>query len=188
MKAQTKKRTSTTRLFKNLVILSSLAMLAIGCGNENTSGKGNNNAPINNGYGIGQYGNGQYGQYSMQQIIEIVGQENQCAQGGQRALVQIPLNGVNVNIGNSHVGVSSYGDIAIVHNNGAAVMDIYICQRAGVSGQGQLLANPILEASQQCPIGQITAANIVLSGQQQYQVAFRPIHIPSVNIYSQVCQ
>jgi hypothetical protein len=188
MKVQTKKRTSTARLFQNLVILSSLAMLAIGCGNENTSGKGNNNAPINNGYGIGQYGNGQYGQYSMQQIIEIVGQENQCAQGGQRALVQIPLNGVNVNIGNSHVGVSSYGDIAIVHNNGAAVMDIYICQRAGVSGQGQLLANPILEASQQCPIGQITAANIVLSGQQQYQVAFRPIHIPNVNIYSQVCQ
>jgi hypothetical protein len=188
MKAQSKKRTSKTRMLKNLVILSSLAILAVGCGNQNTSGKGDDTTGYN-GYGTpGTYGTGQYGQYSMDQIISIVGQENQCAQGGQRSFVQVPLNGTNVNIGSSHVGVSSFGDIAIVHNiNGGTMMDLYICQRAGASGQGQLLQNPVLEASQNCPVGQITAADLVLSGQQQYQVKFAPIHIPGTNRYSQVC-
>jgi hypothetical protein len=187
MKAQSKMRTSKARFFKNLVVLSSLAILAVGCGNQNTSGKGSNNAPINTG--INGFNNGQYGQYSGQQLLSIVGNENPCVAGGQRAYVQIPVNGMNINMGSTHIGVSSLGDIAIFQNNGAPTLDLHICQRAGATGQGQLLANPILETSQLCPVSQVTAANVVLSGQQvQYEIAFRPIHIPQVGIFSSICQ
>ena len=186
-----KQKRVRSRFIKNLVVLTSLAFLAIGCGSDNTSGNGTNTTVDPYSYGTypttGTY-SGQYGNYSMEQILSIVSQENTCAQGGTRAFVQVALQGVSVNMGSSHIGISSYGDIAIVHNNNGSMMDLYICPRTGATGQGQLLQNPVIETSQYCPVGQITAADIVLSGQVQYQVKFAPIHIPSAGRYSSVCQ
>lgn len=183
-----KTRATVSKFLKNLAVLGAISAMAVSCGKDNTSGKTKNK----DGYGTGiynypGYGN-QYGNMSLQDIMGVVGQENPCAMGGQRQYVQIQLQGVNVNIGSSHLGVSPFGDMAVAHNTGGMpVLDLHICPRAGASGQDQLLYNPILEASQYCPVGQITAANVMLQGQVPYEIAFAPIHIPGTNRLSQVC-
>lgn len=187
-----KTRATVSKFLKNLGALGVISMMAISCGGDNTSGQSRNTSPGINGipgtgiYNYPGYGN-VYGNMSLDQMLPIIGQENPCALGGQRSYVQIPLNGINVNVGSSHVGVSPFGDIAVVHNIGQPVMDLHICPRAGLTGQGQLLYNPIIETSQWCPVGQITAADVMLSGQVPYQVKFAPIHIPGTNQLSQLC-
>lgn len=184
-----KTRATVSKFLKNLGVLSVITMMSIACGKDNTSGKSGNNSNVNGGTGIYNYpGYGNvYGTMSLDQILVTVGQENPCLQGGQRAYTQIPLQGINVNVGSSHLGVSPFGDIAVVHNIGQPVMDLLICPRAGLTGQGQLLYNPIIETSQFCPVGQITAADVMLSGQVPYQVKFAPIHIPGTDQLSQIC-
>lgn len=186
-----KTRATVSKFLKNLAVLGAISAMAVGCGADNTSGKSGNSTAGTNGYGTGVYnypgyGN-QYGNMTLDQMLPIIAQENPCLQGGQRSYVQIPLQGINVNVGSSHLGVSPFGDIAVVHNVGQPVMDLHICPRAGITGQGQLLYNPILETSQYCPVGQITAADIMLSGQVPYQVKFAPIHIPGTDQLSQLC-
>lgn len=183
-----KTRATVSKFLKNLGILGAISIMAVSCGGDNTSGKSGNSNTGN----IGTFGNypgygNVYGNMSLDQMMPIIGQENPCAMGGQRSYVQIPLQGINVNVGMSHVGVSPFGDIAVVHNIGQPVMDLHICPRAGLTGQGQLLYNPIIETSQWCPVGQITAADVMLSGQVPYQVKFAPIHIPGTDQLSQLC-
>ena len=163
--------------------MSVIAMMAISCGQNNTSGKSGNSGTNGGITGIGTFGSN----VSMQQVISVVGQQNPCLQGGNRIPVQIPLQGIQVNAGSTHVGVSPFGDIAIVQNAGQSIMSLYICPRAGLTGQGQLLYNPIIEADQNCPVGKITAADVMLTGQVSYQVKFAPIHIPGTDRISQLC-
>lgn len=182
-----KTRATVSKFLKNLGVLGAISLMAISCGGKNTSGKTKNSSTNGTGiYNYPGYGN-TYGNMTLSQMMPIIGQENPCAQGGQRSYVQIPIQGVNVNVGSGHIGVSPFGDIAVVHNIGRSVMDLYICPRAGLTGQGQLLYNPILATSKYCPIGQITAADVMLSGQVPYQVKFAPIYIPGTNQLSQLC-
>lgn len=168
------KRDGFSRFLKNLVVLSAVALISVSCGKDNSSGKGSST----DGYGSGIYnyaGYGtQYGNYTLQEMMNIISQENPCAQGGTRVRVQIPLN-INVNVGTPYVGVTSFGDMAVVQNQGQAVFEMYICPRSGANGQGQLISNPVIESSTYCAIGQITAANAVLYGATNYQLAFRSI-------------
>jgi len=204
MKAQTKKRTSTSRLFQNLVILSSLAMLAIGCGNENTSGKGNNNAPINNGFGVGGVGGfgdyGNLGNMNSQQALNIIASENNCRSNGmygnqqingsQRVMSQVQIQGANANVNSIYIGVSTYGDIAVVQNqNGITVADLYLCQRAGMSNNVTQSSNVVLVQDNLCPFAKIDLAYFTIQGQSvQYSFGISSIHIPGTDRISQLCQ
>ena len=178
-------KTRVNNILKTALLVGLTATLLASCGKKNSSGgKKSGGGTVVDDYGIYSTANGAPGNW-----FEIVEQENPCYQGGQRAFVQIPLN-ANVNAGAVHVGVSSYGDITVVHaETGQPTMDVYICPRADLTGQGDILQYPVLNTSYECPISEVTAADIVLYGSQvQYQVKFAPIHIPNAGRYSQICQ
>lgn len=163
-----------------------MALFVVGCGKNNTSGKNNDVGTVGNA-GIG-YGPGSLSHQLPGDWMNIVAQENPCRMGGQRAQTQVQVT-TNVNVGGIYVGVSSFGDIAVIQNQGQApIMTMYICPRQGLTGQGHIIDAPITENSTHCPFGQITKVDVALSSQYgTYPVAFRPIHIPNAGVYSQLC-
>jgi hypothetical protein len=185
------------RFLKNLVVLSMIAFIAASCGQENQSGQSSNNDVFGN---FGNYGtiNGT----NISQAIAIVARENNCINfthnqfgnqqinpNAQRTRIRSQIQGVNVNIGAIHLGVSSFGDIAVIGNeNGAVYADIYACQRPGMSGQVQQASNIIIRNSSFCPIAEIESGYFSLS--TQYGVmnfGLSPIHIPGTNRVSSLC-
>lgn len=174
-------------LLKAAVMLGLTSTLMVSCGKKNTTGGGGSDSGIYDVYT--QTYAGAQGMNLPSNWFEIIAQENPCQQGGRRAQVQIPVD-VNVNAGGLYVGVTSYGDVSVIHNQGGRpVMDLHICPRAGLTGQGQLTQHPVLNNSRVCPIGEITAGDVVLYGQQvHYQLKFAPIHIPNGGRYSRLCQ
>lgn len=170
-----KTRATVSKFLKNLGVLGLISLAAVSCGKDNTSGQSSNASTTAGIYSqYPGYGN-VYGTMTLDQIMTAVSAENPCDQGGTRVRVQIPLQ-MNVNTGSSYLGVTSFGDIAVAYNQAQPVIDLYICPRAGATGQGQLSYNPILETSTQCPVGQISAAEVILSGQVPYTLRFRPIN------------
>ncbi|MEX1099116.1 MAG: hypothetical protein WEB87_01745, partial [Bacteriovoracaceae bacterium] len=182
------RETGLARGLKNLAILMILTAMTVSCGKNNTTGKDNDSSTIGwNGFGTGPY-TGSNGNTLPANWMDIVGQENPCYQGGQRAPAQMPIN-ATVNVGALYVGVTSEGDIAVVQNQGGApTMNLYICPRPGLTGQGQLYDNIVLEHSNECPVSQITKTNVALEAQYgPFYLKFAPIHIPGTNRMSQLC-
>lgn len=185
---------------KRLATFMIAASIMVSCGKNNTSGT-TTDISDNWNIGGGVYGGGN-GNQLPSNWMDVVSRENPCYFGGtQRSQAQIQIN-ANVNVGAVYVGVTSYGDIAIVQNQGGVpTMKMYICQRAGLTGQGQVMnQNQVVENSQYCPLGQISDIDVMLGAQNQnhysgwntptnnpYQLAFRPIHIPGTGVQSSLC-
>jgi hypothetical protein len=168
---------------KNLATIALVATVAVGCGKSNKSGGSTTPTTVSTLPGGGVYPPGGVpGMNGMQlppNYMDIVRQENPCINGMQRTPVQFALQGINVNAGAIYLGVSSFGDIAVVSNSNAGpLMQLEICGRPGASGQGQMMQNPVINNSQYCPVGEITAADVILQGQVPMQIKFAPIHIP----------
>ncbi len=183
----------------------------VSCGKNNKSGGGSSSSGGGIGVGgFGSYGNINVAGYSgnLGQLLNVVASENPCRTTGggygygygqqpyqnsnARTVVAIPLQGINVNAGSLYVGVTPEGDIAVVSNtNGGPRMELHLCARPDLTGQGQLMANPVLNSSQRCPIGEITASDVMLqssAGAQPYILKYAPIHIPGTDRYSSICQ
>jgi hypothetical protein len=186
MKSTTSKRFSG--FLKNLAAITLMGVISVGCGQSNKSG---GNSSSNNGTTppITTHPNtGINGSTLPSNYIGVIRNENPCQEGGQRTSTQFPLQGISVNAGAVYVGVSSYGDIAVVSNTASGpMMQLEICMRAGATGQGQMLANPVINNSDYCPVGEITAADITLQGQIPMQVKFAPIHVPGTYRTSSLC-
>lgn len=191
------KRAGFSKHLKSLGVLFTVALISISCGKNNSSGKSSNTTGVN-GYGTGIYnypGYGtQYGNYTLEQIMNIIVQENPCYndQTGQfdpslqRQRGQQALN-TNVNIASAFVGVTSYGDIAVVQNQGQPVADLWICPRSAATGQGQVYGQTlVVSQSQNCVVGEIDRLNGFLGMQGgQVSINFRPI---AYGNGSQLCQ
>lgn len=156
-----------------------LLSLLFACGKENESGKSNNQ------WGIDAYGNpvGVTSPYAYQGMdVNQVIQQNPCISGyggyngynntayaGQRIPITIPLTNFPTVIspGDIYVGVTSYGDVAVVAGQGANQPPLfvgYMCPRSfAPNGQGQLLGVKI-GAYSQCLFKPITAATVVFPG------------------------
>ena len=166
-------------------------VFSVACGENNTSGKKKNRNNFNNPWG-NTFGGGTYiggnGQVLNDNWLDQIALENQCALGGQRATAQMQVP-ANVNVGALYVGVTSFGDIGVVQNqNGVGILTLYICPRAGLTGQGSIMSQVVIENSVYCPVGQISNLDIQLQGQAtQYALALRPIHIPNMGITSSIC-
>lgn len=164
-------------------------VFTVACGENNTSGKKRNNinTPWGGAFGGGTYYGGNGGALGSNWLDQVAA-ENPCVYGGQRAQTQLQVP-ANVNVGALYVGVTSYGDIGIVNNqNGVGIMTLYICPRAGLTGQGSLMSQVVVENSTHCPVGQISNADLILQAQgTQYPIALRPIHIPNMGIVSSIC-
>ena len=132
-------------------------------------------------------------------FIQIIETENPCRTGvggvpqnAPRIVTAIPLQGANVNAGGVFVGVTPEGDVGVISNQGQGpVMELRLCPRPDLTGNGQLASQPVLNTSTMCPIGEITAANVTLassSGMGNYIFPFAPIHIPGTDRFSSLCQ
>lgn len=165
----------TKQLFKGLLLI--FAMVLSGCGKDNVSGN-QNNGLYGGAIGIpGQYGNAIYAENPCRvNAIPTYGYPTQQNIQGRQTIV-VRLQGVNVAIGSSYIGVTSEGDIANVYNDGRGpVMAMQLCNR-GFAAQGQLLGNPIINNSLNCQVDEITQAQVVLPGMfGQIYLNFRPIY------------
>jgi len=187
---------------KNLGAIAVIGLMVASCGKENKSGNSGSGGAIPPT--VGTYPSTMNGNQLPANWLDIVAQENPCAgsqQGyqvgnpgagiNQRQQSQLAVNGnVNVNAGAIYLGVTSYGDIALVQNqNGQAIMNTYTCPRGGAAGQVQLVQNKVvaLNLSNECEVDEITAANVMVTVQGVgMELAFRKINIPGAQ--SSICR
>jgi hypothetical protein len=177
--------------FKVTTMLTLMSLLLISCGKENESGK----TSKSNGYnypGMSSSGNG-VGLPS--NWLTVVQNENPCktyngTTSTNKIRVTVPLQGININAGSFYVGVTAEGDVGIVSNQSSGpVMEMYLCPRPDVTGQGSLASTPIVNNSNECPVGEVSSANISLSAQYgAYNLAFYPINVVGTNHSSSLCQ
>jgi hypothetical protein len=163
-----------------------LLMVFSGCGKNNESGK-KNQWGYQNPYGSPYVSNINSPYFSGNGGLSVnqVMQENPCVSGfmggytgypgmpqpqmGQRLPVQIPLTQFPTVIspGEVYVGVTSYGDVAVVAGQAPGQPPLfvaYLCPRSfSPNGQGQLLGVKI-GAYSNCLFKPITAATMVFPG------------------------
>jgi hypothetical protein len=181
-----KTQRASSKVLKNLLLILSVAMIAVSCGGDNTSGKSGNNGIGVNGYGA--YGSN--GGVTPEQALQVIGNERRCLEGGQRIRIQAQNFNKNVNANAIHFGVSTFGDIAIARNiQGTSILEIYACPRSGQPAQqAQALTQFVLESSQICPVSQITYGYAKLQiGGYGFDVGFAPIHVQGTDRRSQLC-
>lgn len=148
-----------------LVILAALFALA-SCGKNNESGKSNTN-----GVCIQFGANGQCAQYSQfnagfsgpTNLGDVINQIP-CIFGGGRTQIPAFQAQLNPNVistaGQSYLGITAMGDIAIAVGTGtpSVQMNIFMCQGSQMSNQmGPILLGEY--SSPTCPIKTVTAAN-----------------------------
>ena len=184
------------RFLKNLLMITVIATISISCGKENTSGQSDNTVA---GFGnIGNYGT--FGGMDSSQILLQISQENPCRSSGQygnqqingtqRIQTRITVQAQNINMGSVHVGVSTYGDIAVMFNeNGQTVADLYICPRDNSSSGATQTSDIRLFNDPLCPLAKIDKANFAITSQYgNLQFGIAPIHIPGTDRVSSLCQ
>lgn len=161
-----------------------LLLAVFACGKNNESGKKSSAWSYNNPYGTGYNPianiNSPYSYQGMS--VNQVMQQNPCRSGfnqmpgytnqtyaGQRIPIQIPLTQFPTVIPQNdlYVGVTSFGDVAVVVGQGAQRPPLfvgYMCPRSfAPTGQGQLLGVKI-GAYSNCLFKPITASTIVFPG------------------------
>lgn len=160
-----------------------LLTMLFACGKNNESGKKSSSWNMGNPYTNGQLPMSpinspySYGGMSVNQVL----QQNPCRSGyaglpgynnqyqGQRIPIQIPLTNFPTVIspGDIYVGVTSYGDVAVLAGQAANQPPVfvgYMCPRSfSPSGQGQLMGIKIGSYTN-CLFKPITAATIVFPG------------------------
>ncbi len=150
----------TNKFITQLGFFLLMGSLLVACGKDNKSGQGGLSQWGINGLGVGV---GQYGQIDLSQISHPVViaaiNENVCigSNGGSayptavtnqgvRYGVQFPLTGqTGMVAGDYYLGVTSFGDVAVVVGQGPSQPPIfiaYLCNRGGIGGQGQLARAP----------------------------------------------
>jgi len=191
-------KTRANHFFKIAFMAVLVSTLFVSCGKNNSSGGGSNTVTPNP---YGTYPGSTYAGVGQlpSNFIQIIEQENPCRTGvggvpanAARISAVIPLQGANVNAGGVFVGVTPEGDVGIITNQAQGpVMEIRLCPRPDLTGNGQLVSNPVLNTSQMCPVGEITAATISLassSGMGNYTLPFAPIHILGTDRFSTLCR
>lgn len=160
-----------------------LSLLAVvSCGKNNESGKSatqwNYGNPYSTGYSPLTTINSPY-QYQGMSVNQVV-QQNPCVNGygglpgygqygGQRIPIHVPMVSFPTVVapGDIYVGVTSFGDVAVLAGQAAGqppIFEAYMCPRSfAQSGQGQLLGVKI-GAYSNCLFKPITAATVVLPG------------------------
>ena len=148
-----------------------LAML-VACGKDNESGKTsswNYNNPYSSGYqGVPTNINSSQAPAAVYNILSNY--PCQGYTGTQRIPIQVPLTNSPyvVSPGDFHVGVTSYGDVAMIVGTAVGQPPMFVgfmCPRSFTSsGQGQLYDVAIGAASSRCAVKQITRATVVFPG------------------------
>ncbi len=172
---------------KKLLLIITISLFLVSCGKDNVTGTGAIN-PVGTGLNTTVSGYGiQTLNQNQAQTLNVVLNESQCINGGQRLQITIPIQG-NSSAGQIFVGATPEGDVAVIHNdNGQPTLTAYLCQRPDMGAQGQLAQQIVTNTSQYCNVDEITAATMYIPstyGYQPYELRFRPIHFDN----SSLCQ
>lgn len=155
-----------------------LLAVLISCGKDNESGKStytyNPNPYCSGGY-CSPY-TGTVGAIpsaipyaNLAQFANMAQADNPCAAGTTYyANTRIPiqtqmtLNGV-IAAGDGYLGVTSYGDVAVIVGNGTniATLHAYLCPRVGSSGQGFITRPSLGSLSMGCQVKPIVAMDMI---------------------------
>lgn len=101
-------------------------------------------------------------------VANVAQAENPCVggtyYGSSRIAVQTQLTGLKgvVVSGDPYLGVTTYGDVAVIVGNGtnSATLYAYLCPRVGSSGQGSISPPTLGSYSIGCNVKGITAMNV----------------------------
>jgi hypothetical protein len=161
------------------IFLTALMFLILSCGKENESGKSSTHTvpEIGNPVSIPST------PYTYQNVnVQEVLNQNPCVNGyagisgmtqpytNQRTQIQVQLTGFKtvVSPGDIFVGVTSYGDVAVVSGQAAGQPPLfvgYLCPRSFTqAGTGQLMNVEVGANTPTCLFKPITAATIVFPG------------------------
>lgn len=153
----------------HLVILAAL----VSCGKDNESGKKTpfsyTNPYCTPGAYCSPYTNGPISAvHSPIAFANTAQAENPCIggsyYGSSRVAVQSQLAGLKgvVASGDVYLGVTTYGDVAVIVGNGtnSATLYAYLCPRVGSSGQGYITPPSLGSYSIGCNVKGITAMNV----------------------------
>lgn len=202
------------KLLTHLGLVLVMGTMLVACGKDNKSGR----SGVNTQWGIDGLGIGTYGQVGAvsNTFAAAALAENPCKMGafdnstqvinpsyypyqqqqaysGQRFGVQFPINKPAMPVGDFYLGVTSYGDVALIVGQGPSAQPLfvgYICPRNGLAGsQGQVMPTIVTAtAGTYCSgsVKPITEATMVLPG--NIPLAFRWADggvIPNLNIPQQ---
>ncbi len=159
------------KVFSQITLAAMMLMFISACGG-NKSGKNNDNGDCI--YTLGGCGSAYSDGYSYSNLnspysyngisVNTVLGENQCQTGPQRmqysAQVTLPYI---VQRGDLYVGVTSFGDVAVVAGNGSQTANFvaYLCQRGGTPVQAPATVN--LGVATRCQFKTLYAANLQFS-------------------------
>ena len=124
-------------------------------------------------------------------LLEVLKKENPCFNDPaiERIYKSTNLNRV-INRGSVFAGVTPDGDIAITYRVGGRTrLDLHLCTRSDLNGNGQVVSNPELNFRPECQVDEITVMNISL-GTKDYSshlLAFSPIDIVGTDRKSSLC-
>ncbi len=127
----------------------------------------------------------------IQEDLYIIAEDNPCMVTGKqkRTQTRVILNAETPE-GSRFYGVSDYGDLAVVyHDQGKTILDLYLCSREKLNGEGNISADFVLESSSDCIVDQITSGEITLGStlSTDYRIKFSPIYIPGTKRQSSLC-
>jgi hypothetical protein len=162
------------KVFSQITLAAVMLIFISACGGNNKSGKNNDNGDCiytlggcSSAYSNG-YTNNINSPYTYNGIsVNTVLNENQCQSGPNRAQYtsQVTLPYV-VQRGDLFVGVTSYGDVALVAGNGTATANFvaYLCPRGGTPMQAPLDVR--LGVATRCQFKTMFAATLQFSSQE----------------------
>lgn len=122
--------------------------------------------------------------------LEIIGKENPCEVGSTRLRTSITLENQDVDKDSIYAGVTPEGDIATIQkHNGKTVLDMYICSRPDMAGQGTISRKFTTQVSLQCNIDEIIGDVMIetTSDYGSYMLAFAPIDVIGTERKSSLC-
>ncbi|MAX65938.1 MAG: hypothetical protein QF441_12355 [Bacteriovoracaceae bacterium] len=171
-------KTRAMSFLRSTIAVSLLATLLVSCSKENKSGGGSSGSSITTISGNGSKLPSNW--------KSVLANEYPCTTtniNGQvtnrRITVPVQVPGyINANAGAIYTGVTLEGDLLTIHNNGSNVsVELRVCERPELNtSSAQFIAQPILNQSYNCAIGEISAADIVVNSTYgQYQLVFFPI-------------
>lgn len=178
-------KTRTNSFFKTLLLVLLVPTIMIGCGKENKSGS-SSTAAITTDPWIGTNVNSSnanialpsdwlnrlYGEYPCRDYYS-----NNGAASNARTIIDVQAPGpYQVNAGSLYTGVTLEGDILVISNqNNNIRAQVHSCNRPSQITRAKYITKPVLNISENCAMGEVTAADILLdSSNGVYHLAFFP--------------
>lgn len=178
-------KTRTNSFLKALFLVFLVPTMMISCGKKNKSGASSSSTGIGTDPWIGTNVNSStanialpgdwlnrlYNEYPCRNYY------NNGANTTARTTINVQAPGpYQVNAGALYAGVTLEGDILIISNqNNSISAQVHACNRPGLTNTAQYIKKPVLNISENCAMGEITAADILLDSQNGvYHLAFFP--------------